>query len=86
MLTIVDSSQIPDRRSSPYQGIQSLPIDGLSPGQAIRIPFEMFPGDNRSLARVYGAIRSRVCRARKSTGLSLRVFKTADAFYVTRTA
>ncbi len=86
MLSIVNADQIPARRSDPYSAIQVLPLDSLKPGQAIRIPLEAFPGDEQSQARAYGAIRSRIWRARKSTGFGLRVHKAADAFYVSRTS
>lgn len=84
MLSIVSANQIPARKSDPYSQIRLLPLDQLKPGQAIRIPLEDFPPDQQSQSRAFGAIRSRIHRARKSTGLALRVQKADDAFYVTR--
>lgn len=84
MISIVSTDQIPARKSDPYSQIRLLPLDQLKPGQAIRISFEAFPGDQQSQTRAFGAIRSRIHRARKSTGLALSVHKGDDAFYVTR--
>lgn len=84
MISIVDAGQIPGRRHDPYSGMRRLPLEDLKPGQAIRIPLDDFPADSQSQARAFGAIRSRIWRARKSLGLELRVQKADDAFYITR--
>lgn len=86
MISIVDSHQVPPPASGGALSIPSLPLADLKPGQAVRIPFEMLPGDSQSISKAFDVIRTRVCRARKSMGLNLQVQKSTDAFYVTRVA
>lgn len=81
MFEIIDSSQVPAlNRSRP---LPPMPIAELQVGKAIRVPVDHL--NYPEALRIYGTIRTRVCRARAATGNEYTVTRSDGAIYVART-
>lgn len=82
MFEIIDSSQVPAlNRSMP---LPPMPIAELQVGKAIRVPVDHLT--EPEARKIYGTIRTRVCRARAATGNEYTVGCSDGAIYVARTA
>lgn len=80
MFEIIDSSQVPAlNRSAP---LPPMPIAELQVGKAIRVPVGLTGPEAR---KIYGTIRTRVCRARAATGNEYTVTWSDGVIYVART-
>lgn len=81
MFEIIDSSQVPAlNRSTP---LPPMPIAELQVGKAIRVPVDHLT--DPEARKVYGTIRTRVCRARAATNNQYVVTWSDGAIYVART-
>jgi hypothetical protein len=81
MFEIIDSSQVPAlNRSAP---LPPIPIAELQVGKAIRVPVDHLTDPDAR--KIYGTIRTRVCRARAATGNEYTVAWSDGAIYVART-
>ena len=81
MFEVIDSSQVPAlNRSMP---LPPMPIGELQVGKAIRVPVDHLT--DPEARKVYGTIRTRVCRARAATGNEYTVAWSDGAIYVGRT-
>ena len=81
MFEIIDSSQVPAlNRSMP---LPPMPIAELQVGKAIRVPVDHLT--DPEARKIYGTIRTRVCRARAATGNEYTVAWSDGAIYAART-
>ena len=81
MFEIINSSQVPAlNRSMP---VPLMPIAELQVGKAIRVPVDHLT--EPEARKIYGTIRTRVCRARAATGNEYIVAHSDGAIYVART-
>jgi hypothetical protein len=81
MFEIIDSSQVPALRKR-CASLPPMPIAELQKGWAIRVPVDHLT--DPEARKIYGTIRTRVCRARAATGNQYTVAWSDGAIYVAR--